>query len=162
MTPFEAVWESSHDNQFSWGYPATIWFGTALLAAIQLMSAENQRQTYMVLVVLIFTPFATVWSGLDISEKWRLHAEWAEQNKQLMTDQDWDAWAADGANKSLGPIIFGLGAMFRLIATGFVLSWIGHGFRYQRSKANAAASEACPKPNDRRVDASVDAAEPDG
>lgn len=119
METFEQVWESSRTNVYSWGYPATIWGGLAVLICLSAIRHKKLRRAAKVIAMLGFAALATEWSSREIAEKWRLRREWPGS----MTQDEQYALTIDGANMTLGPVIYGFQA-FLVFGVVTVITWL--------------------------------------
>ncbi|TWU27998.1 hypothetical protein [Novipirellula artificiosorum] len=107
MDPFEQIWESSRINDYSWGYPAVVWAGVGVLVALSLIRHNAFRRILKVVAIFGLAMMATQWSASEIQEKWRIRREWADTHPAEMTEQGYEALTVDGANLTLGPLIYG-------------------------------------------------------
>lgn len=122
METFEQVWESSRENSFSWIYPAAMWSGVSVLIALSFVKHRWLRRIAKLAAIGCFSFFATIASGQEIQEKWRIRREWADLNPDKMTESGLDALYADGANLAFGPLIFGFFAFLLFTTVAVVLS----------------------------------------
>lgn len=142
MDAFEQVWETSRNNSWSWGYPTAIWLGAVVLIVFSFIRKSALRRPLKVVAILAFSVVATDFSAREIQEKWHLRGEWADTHKDQMTDAGWDALTADGANLTLGPLIYGFQAMAIFAAIAFVIVFIRQvTCRAVSSKANADTTD---------------------
>ncbi len=92
---------------------------------------------------MAFAFVATDFSAREIQEKWRLRGEWADSHKDQMSDADWNTLTMDGANLTLGPLIYGFQATVLLVAIAFVLFVIRKtACHFASSKANTDKTES--------------------
>lgn len=144
MDAFEQVWQTSRSNSWSWGYPATIVCGVVLIVMLSTIRKPTLRRTLKVGAILLFGFIATDFSAREIQEKWRLRGEWAETHREQMTDAGWRALTVDGANLTLGPLIYGMQATAILAASTLVLFLI--------RKAATRAETITSKPGESATD----------
>jgi len=116
MDAFEQIWETSRSNSWSWAYPTVLCFGVAVLAALSFVRNRWLRRTAKVIVILVFGVLATDFSAREIQEKWRIRGEWADAHVDQMTDAGWNVLTVDGANLTLGPLIYGFQAILLFVA----------------------------------------------
>ena len=104
---FNEVWESSRWNAFSWCLPAVL-VGAVFISlwACRMKSAGSRRFTKLLFLVAL-PMFATLASSLEIERKWQLRQEFAEENGESFTEDQQMASVADGANRTMGPVIMG-------------------------------------------------------
>lgn len=121
MDAFEQVWETSRHNSWSWGYPTALLLGIFVLIVFSFIRKSALRRPLKVVAILAYAFVATDFSAREIQEKWRLRGEWADTHKDQMTDAGWNALTVDGANLTLGPLIYGFQATVLLVAIAFVL-----------------------------------------
>ena len=119
---FEEVWEASRQNTYSWGYPAAICCGAIILALLSLIRTSALRRTLKVVTIFAIGFIAFEVSAREIAEKWRLRLEWASHHPEQLTDAARESLTADGANLTLGPLIYGLQATALLMGIAAVLS----------------------------------------
>lgn len=124
MDTFEQIWESSRTNRFSWAYPAVIWGGFAILIVLSLLRQRVLRRCAKLVAIFGLTAIAIEGAGREISEKWRLRREWAGANASQMTPEGENALTVDGANLTLGPLIYGFQAFIVLCVAALVISLI--------------------------------------
>jgi TRAP-type C4-dicarboxylate transport system permease small subunit len=75
-------------------------------------------------LILIFT-CATIWgSFMAIQEKWRIRHEWGFKNWDSLTEKEQSKLIADGANLTMGPLIFGGGYAFLFFGIALIISSI--------------------------------------
>ena len=143
MDPFEQIWETSRHNSWSWGYPTALVLGVIALIGLSLIRKLALRRALKVIAILVFTLVATEFSALEIQETWRLRGEWAATHKEQMTDAGWNALTVDGANRTLGPLLYGAQAALLFVAAAFVLMLIRRtAFRAVSSTAQADTCES--------------------
>lgn len=121
MDAFEQIWESSRTNDYSWGYPAVVWAGVSVLVLLSLIRQDVLRRILKVVAIGGLAMTATQWSSSEIEEKWRLRAEWADTHPAEMTEQGYEALTIDGANRALGPLIYGVQAGLIFVGVAAVL-----------------------------------------
>ena len=104
---FNEVWDSSRWNQFSWCLP-TVLVGAVLISlwACRMRSAGS-RWFAKILLLAALPILATLASSLEIERKWQLRWEFSKQNWELFTEDQERAAIADGANRTMGPVIMG-------------------------------------------------------
>ena len=107
METFDQIWESSRTNAWSWVYPTVLWAGVGLLIALSLVRAGWIRRAAKITAIIGLSVVATEYAHRDIQEKWRIRGEWADAHPTLMTPADQEALTVDGANLTLGPLIYG-------------------------------------------------------
>jgi hypothetical protein len=122
MESFERVWEASRTITWSWAYPRVLWPGVAVLIVLSLVRNAWIRRAAKIMAIVALAVAATEYSAREIEEKWRIRAVWAKDHSALMTSAAWDALATDGANRTLGPLIYGFLA-FVLLAVVSVSLW---------------------------------------
>ncbi len=138
MDAFEQVWETSRHNSWSWGYPTALLLGVCALIVFSFIRNSVLRRVLKAIAIVAFAFVATEFSAREIQEKWRLRGEWADTHRDQMTDAGWAALTADGANLTLGPLIYGVQAMAIFVAVAFILSVIRQiACRALTSNANA-------------------------
>jgi hypothetical protein len=124
MEAFEQVWETSRNNAWSWGYPTAIGLGVALLIALSFVHNSAVRRTSKVIAIVALAFVAAEFSSREVQEKWRLRVAWADAHEDHMKESDWNTLTVDGANRTLGPLIYGFQAMAMFIGVALVLSVI--------------------------------------
>ncbi|QDV62289.1 hypothetical protein [Crateriforma conspicua] len=134
MDPFNQIWESSRTNDYSWGYPAVVWAGVGVLIALSLIRHNVLRRILKVIAIGGLVMTATQWSSSEIEEKWRIRAEWADTHPAEMTEQGYEALTVDGANRTLGPLIYGFQAGLIFVGVAAVLFVIRLAIRKQPMK----------------------------
>lgn len=134
MDPFEQIWDSSRTNDYSWGYPAVVWAGVGMLVVLSLIRHAVLRRILKVVAIVGLTMMATQWSSAEIEEKWRIRGEWADTHPAEMTEQGYEALTVDGANRLLGPVIYGFRAGLIFIAVATILLVVR--IVLERSKGN--------------------------
>jgi len=107
METFDQIWETSRTNFWSWAYPVVLWSGVGALIVVSLIRHRWLRRSAKLILILGFSAVATVYSGREIQEKWKIRGEWAEAHPDQMTTDGWDALTADGANLTIGPVVYG-------------------------------------------------------
>lgn len=121
----EEIWEVSRHNDYTWMLPFVLGVGALVLILVSCIRKSAVRRTLKVLFALLFTYFAMQASFAAIAEKWRIRHEWADkQNWESLTQKERDVLCADGANLTLGPVIFGGGFSFLIFGTTLVASSI--------------------------------------
>lgn len=140
MDAFEQIWESSRTNDYSWGYPAVVWAGVGVLVLLSLIRHDVLRRILKVVAIGGLAMMATQWSSSEIEEKWRLRAEWADANPAEMTEQGYEALTVDGANRALGPLIYGVQAGLIFVGVALVLFVIRLAIRKRPNKPPAEAT----------------------
>ncbi len=118
---FQEVWEASKHNSFSWGYPAAILCGGIVLARLSWIPRSVVRRVLKIVTILTFGFIAWDFSARETAEKWRLRQDWASAFREQMTEAQWLALSADGANRTLGPLIYGFQATGLLVGLAAVL-----------------------------------------
>ena len=142
MEPFEQIWETSRHNSWSWGYPTSLLLGVIVLSVLALVRKTALRRLLAVVAILAFTLVAAELSAREIREKWRLRREWADSHKDQMTDAAWSALTVDGANLTLGPLLYGAQAAVLFVAAALMLAGIRRSaFPVASTRARSAASE---------------------
>jgi hypothetical protein len=118
MDPFEQVWESSRTNAFSWGYPVVLYTGVGVLIALSVIRNEVFRRFLKAIAIFGLAIIATQWSSSEIEEKWRIRREWADAHPAEMTEDGYMGLTVDGANRAMGPLIYGFQAflLFCIVA----------------------------------------------
>ncbi|MCM2372632.1 hypothetical protein [Aporhodopirellula aestuarii] len=124
METFEQIWETSRTNDYSWGYSYVVWSGVALLVLLSLVRHKVIRRVLKLVVIAGGTMLATHWSAAEIHEKWRLRREWADMHPDRMTQDGMEALTIDGANLTMGPLIFGVGAIITLLGVATLLFFV--------------------------------------
>ena len=76
------------------------------LWACRMKSAGSRRFTKLLFLVAL-PIFASVASSLEIERKWQLRQEFAEENRESLTEDQAMAATADGANRTMGPVLMG-------------------------------------------------------
>lgn len=115
MTPFEQMWETSRTNAFS-GQTAMV---NLIAIMLLLLVAFLPDRVYLVrwvinvAVVLGAAWISTEYASQEIDEKWRIRYEYADAHRTELTDDERLAVTVDGANRLLGPLMFGALATFR-------------------------------------------------
>lgn len=122
METFEQIWQSSRVNSFTWMYQAALWCGCFVLVALGYIRNPRLRRSGKLAAIAIFSLLATESSAREIFEKWRLRREWADLHPQQMTEDASHALTVDGANLTLGPLIFGFKAFLLFLGMALVLS----------------------------------------
>ncbi|MCA9215468.1 MAG: hypothetical protein KDB27_20525 [Planctomycetales bacterium] len=122
MDTFEQIWDTSRSNSLSWMYPAAIWCGLAVLIALNVLRNRLLRRIAKLVAIGVFSMLATEFSAQAIHEKWRIRREWADLHPDQMTEAGLDALYADGANLTLGPVIFGFRAFVLFVGITVLLS----------------------------------------
>lgn len=120
MESFDQIWESSRTNAWSWVYPTVLWAGVGLLIALSLVRTGWIRRAAKIIAIIGLTVVATEYAQREIQEKWQIRGEWADAHPTLMTPADQKALTVDGANLTLGPLLYGFGAfmLFVVVAVG--------------------------------------------
>lgn len=123
MDSFEQIWESTRTNSLSWMYPWTLYCGVATIIALSIVSNAWLRRTAKLSVIAVFSALATHFSAQDIQAKWRIRRSWADSHPGQMTQDKLEALTVDGANLTLGPLIYGLQAfvLFTAVAVGLTI-----------------------------------------
>lgn len=155
MDPFDAMWEAARHNAWSGYVPLTLNITTAVLVAVAFIRIGWLRWLLNLVVVLACVAFAIEYSSREIEEKWRLRYEYVEQHRDALTERQQAAGIADGANRTLGPILIGgFGAVARcsmvLVILGvarFVIATIGSS-RRTASKAVEEQALGTTTPSD--------------
>jgi hypothetical protein len=143
MESFQQIWESSRTNAWSWGYPTVLWTGVGLLIVLSLVRTEWMRLGAKTVVIVALAVVATKFFWWEIQEKWRIRGEWAQAHSALMTPADREALTCDGANLTLGPLIFGFQAFMLFVAAAAALSVVRIAVsRFRRKRP------ACTRPTD--------------
>jgi hypothetical protein len=124
METFDQIWASSRSNGWSWGYPAILWSGISLLIGLSILRTVWVRRVVKIVTILLLTALATELASLEILEKWRIRREWANANQPLMTPAAQQALTVDGANRTLGPLFYGLQAFTLFVALAAALSFV--------------------------------------
>lgn len=114
MDEFEIVWETSRQNAWSFAYPTTFVVGILVLLGLCFIRNPICRRLLKVLALFTFSILAVFASSWEIEEKWRLRGAYADTHP--MTDKQWSALTVDGANRTLGPLIFGFQATAAFVA----------------------------------------------
>lgn len=95
--------------------------GVCALTVFSFIRNSVLRRVLKAVAIVAFAFVATDFSAREIQEKWRLRGEWADTHRDQMTDAGWDALTADGANLTLGPLIYGVLAMAIFVAAAIIL-----------------------------------------
>ena len=103
-------------------YPTAIWCGGGILVALSVITNRWLRRIGKLAAIFGFALLATEFSAQEIQEKWRLRREWADLHPTQMTEDGFSALTVDGANLTLGPLIFGFQAFLLFVAIAVVLS----------------------------------------
>lgn len=122
METFEQIWESSRTNSASWTYAATLWSGACLLVALCVIKNHWLRGIGTLVVITVFSMMAIDFSMQEIQEKWRIRRDWADSHPAQMTEDGYHALAGDGANLTLGPLLYGFQAFLLFTGIAVVLS----------------------------------------
>ncbi|TWT47872.1 hypothetical protein Pla22_52390 [Rubripirellula amarantea] len=122
METFDQIWESSRTNSLSWMYPAAVWCGAGILVALSVIKNRWLRRIGKLAAIFGFAILATEFSAQEIHEKWRLRREWADLHPAQMTEDGLQALTVDGANLTLGPLIYGFQAFLVFAGLAVVLS----------------------------------------
>ncbi|PCJ54036.1 MAG: hypothetical protein COA79_22290 [Planctomycetota bacterium] len=125
----EEVWISSEQNCWSAAYPASIAIGVILILCTSLINNRILKLGLGALLIMTFSILATISSGLQISEKWRIRQEWYMPRFDSLTDLQRSIATADGANKSLGPFLFGFDAYMIFLTTFITINLIPYFIR---------------------------------
>ena len=131
MDPFGQVWESSRTNAFSWGYAATLYAGVGVLIVLSVIQRYAFRRTLKAIAIFGLAIIATQWSASEIEEKWRIRREWADAHPAEMTQEGYMGLTVDGANRSLGPLIYGFQA-FLLFCVVAIALFVIRAMMFQR------------------------------
>jgi hypothetical protein len=129
MTPFEQMWETSRNNAFS----GQTTFVNLIAVMLLLLVAFIPHRVFLLrwvmsaVIVLAAAWITTDYSSREIEEKWRIRYEYAKEHETELTEDERHAVTVDGANRLLGPLMFGAFATFK--QCGIVLLVI-FGFRY--------------------------------
>ena len=118
MSDFEAMWQSTKHNQFSYLYPEVVAGGVVILICLFWIRRPLIRRILKVTCILLTAALAVAASNLEIEEKWRLRTQMSE--KMSLSDEQTKALAADGANRAIGPYAGGAAAL--AIIAGIQLS----------------------------------------
>ena len=103
-------------------YPTAIWCGGGILVALSVITNRWLRRIGKLAAIFGFALLATEFSAQEIQEKWRLRREWADLHPTQMAEDGFSALTVDGANLTLGPLIFGFQAFLLFVAIAVVLS----------------------------------------
>ncbi|MCC9656288.1 hypothetical protein [Rhodopirellula halodulae] len=135
MNSFEQIWESSRDNAYSWGYPVVVGSGVCMLIILSVIRNDAFRRLLKLAVIFGLAILATYWSASEIHEKWRIRGDWADTHPEQMTPEGYEALTIDGANRALGPLIYGFQAFLIFGIAALILFVI----RASKDKASSAA-----------------------
>jgi hypothetical protein len=122
METFDHIWESSRTNAMSWLYPVAIWCGAGILVALSAIKNRWLRRIGKLAAIVGFAFLATEFSAQEIQEKWRLRREWADHHPTQMTEDGFRALTVDGANSTLGPLVYGFQAFLLVVGVAIILS----------------------------------------
>jgi len=122
METFDQIWQTSRTNSWSWAYPFVIWTGLGTLIALSLLRNRRLRRSAKIIAILGLSFAATEFAGREIQEKWRIRGEWADTHPGQVTADDRHALTVDGANLTLGPLIYGFQAFLMFMATSVFLA----------------------------------------
>ena len=139
MDAFDQIWETSRTNDYSWGYPVVVWAGVGVIVLLSLIRHNVLRRILKVVAIGGLAMTATQWSSSEIEEKWRLRAEWADTHPAEMTEQGYEALTIDGANRLLGPLIYGVQAGLIFVGVAAFLFVIRVAIRKRPSKTSDEA-----------------------
>lgn len=113
------IWEASRNNDYSWMLPSVLCAGVFVLILLSWVKKTIIRRALRVLFALGFICLAIHASSMAIVEKWRIRQEWGEKRSSL-TEEEITKLYADGANLSIGPIIYGGGFSFLILGATLV------------------------------------------
>ncbi|WP_149496156.1 hypothetical protein [Roseiconus lacunae] len=91
-------------------------------------------------MILGFTPLTIQFSFFEIQEKWRIRRVWADANPTKMTKNGLHALTVDGANLTLGPLLYGLGAFLLFVVIAIALFIFRILVLRQANRSNVSAS----------------------
>ena len=123
------MWETSRNNAFS----GQTTFVNLIAIMLLLFVAFIPHRVYLLrwvmsaVIVLAAAWITTDYSSREIEEKWRIRYKYAKEHEAELTEDERHAVTVDGANRLLGPLMFGAFATFK--QCGIVLLVI-FGFRY--------------------------------
>ncbi|MCO8120360.1 hypothetical protein NHH03_01330 [Stieleria sp. TO1_6] len=143
METFDQIWESSRTNSFSWMYPAAVWCGAGILVALSVIKNLWLRRIGKLAAIFGFAILATEFSAQEIQEKWRLRRAWADLHPAQMTDDGSSALTVDGANLTLGPLVYGFQAFLIFVGIAVVLSVLRALLRIRREGTMIDTSDEC-------------------
>ncbi len=121
MDPFEQIWESSRTNSLSWMYSTVLYSGVAVIVALSFIKNQWLRLIGTLAVIAVFPALATGFASQEIQEKWRIRRDWADSHPGQMTQDGLEALTVDGANLTLGPLIYGVQAFLLFAAVAVAL-----------------------------------------
>jgi hypothetical protein len=150
METFDQIWESSRTNSLSWMYPAAVWCGAGILIAISVIKNRWLRRIGKLAAIFGFAILATDFSAQEIYEKWRLRREWADLHPAQMTEDGLQALTVDGANLTLGPLIYGFQAFLVFAGIAVVLSVL-------RVLLRSPSADTMADPNDQTTPTEIEA-----
>ena len=78
-------------------------------------------------------------SSLEIEEKWRIRGDWVSAHSDAMTEEQSNVAIADGANRGLGPFLFGFRATAILVGLLLVIRLVSFVAETQRSHFRKSA-----------------------
>jgi hypothetical protein len=146
METFDQIWESSRTNSLSWMYPAAVWCGAGILIALSAIKNRWLRRICKLAAIFGFAILATEFSAQDIHEKWRLRREWADLHPAQMTEDGMQALTVDGANLTLGPLIYGFQAFLVFVGVAVLLSVLRAVLRSRRKDAMTDTKDQTTQP----------------
>lgn len=129
-------------------YPAAIWCGGGILVALSVIKSTWLRRIGKLLAIAGFSLLATEFSAREIHEKWRLRREWADSHPAQMTEDGFSALTVDGANLTLGPLIYGFQSFLLFVVVTVVLSVLRALITTQRNTAMTDREDVALVPHD--------------
>lgn len=118
------IWELSRTNQYTWILPCVLFAGAIAILLSSIIKNNIARRIVKLVFVLVFTYVALEASSMAIREKWRIRHEWGRQNEASLTDRERGALTADGANLTMGPLIYGGGYSLLIFGVALIVSSI--------------------------------------
>lgn len=104
---FNEVWQSSRWNAFSWCLPVVLVGAVLISLWVCRMRSSQSRWLTSILLLIALPIVSTVASSLEIERKWKLRWEFTQQNWESLTEDQATAAIADGANRTIGPVVMG-------------------------------------------------------
>ncbi len=119
---FSEILELSRSNQFSWILPCVLFSGVIVILLTTIIKNTVTRRIVKLALIFAFT-YTAIWASfLGIQEKWRIRHEWGVKNWDSLTDKEQIKLTADGANLTLGPLIFGGSYAFLSFGLALIIS----------------------------------------
>ena len=107
MTPFEQMWETSRHNMWSGYTTSVLSCGIAGILLTALIPNRWIRRCGYLFVTLATAWIATEFASLEIEEKWRIRYAYTEKHRDVLSEDERFAVTVDGANRLVGPLIYG-------------------------------------------------------